>query len=59
MRDGASIIASHLTHDINSSLIQGVEPDDLKSARVVAHFKKSDKTEVGNYRPVSSLTIVF
>lgn len=33
-------------------------PDDLKSARVVPLFKKSDKTEVGNYRPVSILSII-
>ena len=33
-------------------------PDDLKSARVVPLFKKNDKTEVGNYRPVSILTII-
>ena len=54
----ASIIACPLTHVIKLSLIQGVVPDDLKSARVVPLFKKSDKTEVGNYRPVSILTII-
>jgi hypothetical protein len=39
-------------------LIQGIVPDDLKAARVVPLFKKNDKTEVGNYRPVSILSIV-
>ena len=58
IRDGASIIACPLTHVISLSLIQGVVPDDLKSARVVSLFKKSDKTEVGNYRPVSILSII-
>ena len=53
VRDSASVIACPLTHIINLSLLQGVVPDDLKSARVVPLFKKSDKTEVGNYRPVS------
>ena len=53
VRDSATIIACPLTHIINLSLIQGVVPDDLKSARVVPLFKKHDKTEVGNYRPVS------
>ena len=53
VRDGASILACPLTHVINISLIQGVVPDDLKSARVVPLFKKNDKTEVGYYRPVS------
>ena len=40
------------------SIIQRVVPDDLKTARVVPLFKKNDKTEVGNYRPVSILSIV-
>jgi len=40
------------------SLIQGTVPDDLKAARVVPLFKKDDKTEVGNYRPVSILSII-
>ena len=58
VRDGASVIACPLTHVINLSLIQGVVPEDLKSARAVPLFKKNDKTEVGNYRPVSILTIL-
>ena len=55
---GASIIACPLSHVINLSLIQGTIPDDLKSARVVPIFKRNDRTEVGNYRPVSILTII-
>ena len=39
-------------------MIQGIVPDDLKSARVVPIFKKNDKTKVGNYRPVSILSII-
>ena len=58
VRDSATVIACHLTHVINLSIIQGVVPDDLKSARVVPLFKKNDKTEVGNYRPVSILSII-
>ena len=42
VRDGASIIICSLTHVIYLSLIQGVVPDDLKSARVVPLFKKND-----------------
>ena len=57
MRDGVSVIACPLTHVINSSLIQGVVPDDLKSAKVARLFKKNDKTKIGNYQPVSILTI--
>ena len=40
------------------SIIQGSVPDELKSARVVPLYKKNDKTDVGNYRPVSILSIV-
>ena len=58
VRDSASTTACPLTHVINLSLIQGVVPDDLKSARVVPLFKKNDKTEEGNYRPVSILIII-
>jgi hypothetical protein len=35
--------------------MQGYIPDDLKNARVISLSKKSDKSEVGNYRPVSIL----
>ena len=58
IKDGASIIASPLTHVINLSIIQGSVPDDLKLARVIPLFKKNDKTEVSNYRPVSILCIL-
>ena len=43
---------------MNLSLIQSVVPDYLSSARVVHLFKKSDKKEVGNHRPVSFVTII-
>ena len=59
MKDSASIIVCPLTHVINLSIIQCVVPDDLKSVRVVPLFKKNDKTEVGNYRPVFDLNHSF
>ena len=58
VRDSATVIACPFTHIINLSLIQGVVPDDLKSARVIPLFKKNDKTEVSNFRPVSILCIL-
>jgi hypothetical protein len=33
-------------------------PEDMKNARVVPIYKKSCKTEAGNYRPVSILSVV-
>ena len=32
-----------------TGIIQGIVPDDLKPARVVPLFKKSDEAEVANY----------
>ena len=52
------MIACPLTHVVNLSIIQGVIPDDLKLAQAVPLYKKSDKTDVGNYRPVSILSII-
>ena len=46
VRDSASIIACPLRHVIKS-LIQGIVPDDLISARVVPIFQKNDKTAQG------------
>ena len=50
VRDSTSTIICPLSNVINLSLIQGTVPDDMKSARIVPLFKKSDKTEVRNYR---------
>jgi len=58
IRDGAPVISHPLTHVITLSLIQGVVPDELKSAMVIPIFKKNDRTSAGNYRPVSILNIV-
>ena len=58
VKDGASIIAGPLSHIVNLSIIQGSVPDSLKLARVTPLFKKNDKTQVGNYRPVSVLSII-
>ena len=51
----APIISKVVTHLINISLKYGVFPDDLKIAKVSPIFKKGDKTDPGNYRPVSVL----
>ena len=43
VKDSSTIIASPLSHIINLSLIQGVVPDDLKTARVVTLLRKMIK----------------
>ena len=44
-----------LKHICNSSLEQGIFPDDMKIARVIPLLKAGDKQNVSNYRPISLL----
>ena len=45
-----------LTHIINSSLISGIFPKELKVSKVKPHLKKGSKSfEACNYRPISIL----
>ena len=45
-----------LSSIINKSLSEGIFPDILKSALVCPIFKKNDKTNCANYRPISLLS---
>ena len=47
-----------LTHCINVSLETSDIPIDFKTAKVVPLYKKGNKNEEGNYRPVSILPVV-
>ena len=58
IRDGAHIIKTPITAIINQSIISGVVPQSMKYARVKPLYKKNSPLEVGNYRPVSILSIV-
>ena len=40
------------------SIVENKVPEDLKSTKVVPLYKKGNKYEVGNFRPVSILSIV-
>ena len=57
LKDSVSVIVAPLTHIINLSINTGSVPDDLKMARVVPLHKKESKSDTGNYRPVSILSI--
>jgi Reverse transcriptase (RNA-dependent DNA polymerase) len=48
-------IAEPLAHVFNTSFRSGVFPDSMKYATVRPLFKKGDRTECKNYRPVSLL----
>ena len=51
----AYIIDKHLTNIINNDLLRNSFSDSAKIASVRPIFKKGERTEIGNYRPVSIL----
>jgi hypothetical protein len=53
----ARSLTASLTFLYNLSLFNGVIPSDWKKANVVPIFKKGDKHNIKNYRPVSLLSI--
>ena len=54
----ADILALPLSLIINESFHKGVFPSHLKLALVTPIYKKGDKSEPSNYRPISSLPIL-
>ena len=55
---GASVIKVPVTSIINQSIRSGIVPNSMKQARVKPLFKKGSPLQVGNYRPVSILSVV-
>ena len=53
LKECSSEIAPILALIYNESLAQGIVPDDWRQANVVPIFKKGEKYDVANYRPVS------
>ena len=53
LRENADVLAPALTHIFQQSLATGEVPKDWRSANVAAIFKKGDKHQASNYRPVS------
>ena len=51
-------ILTPLKNIINSSLSSGIFPDKLKIAKVIPIYKKDDKSDPNNYRPVSILSCI-
>ena len=57
MKENLNIFATFLITDINTCIRKGEFPDKLKTANTTA-FKKCDKFDKSNYRPVSILSIL-
>ena len=48
-------ILTPLRHICNTSLGQGIFPEEMNIARIIPLFKSGDKQNVSNYRPISLL----
>ena len=57
IKDGATQITAPITHIINLFLHSGNFLGGMKIARVVPLYKNKSKTDPGNYRPVSILSV--
>ena len=58
LKDGARNLYGPLNYIINLSILSSTFPDEMKIAKVTPLHKKKDKTQVGNYRPISVLSVV-
>lgn len=58
LREFRNEIAGPLTLLINKSFAQGVFPECLKLTKVKPLYKKADRTDANNYRPVSLVSTV-
>ena len=52
------VIAPHLLHIVNNSLVSGLVPEAWKSAIVNPLFKGGDRSEPNNFRPISILSVI-
>ena len=54
----SATISKPITIIFNSSMCQGLVPQLWKEGNITALFKKGDKAELGNYRPVSLTSVI-
>ena len=57
IKDVSVVILDPLVHIFNLSLLNGCVPDKLKIANVIPVFKKGDRSQPTNYRPISLLSV--
>ena len=57
IKENSRLIASPILNIFKQSIIQGFFPTKLKEANIVPLYKKGDKSDMGNYRPIALLNI--
>ena len=55
IKDNIDIFFQFIFHNFNNSIFDATFPSELKNADVIPVFKKKDRNNVENYRPVSIL----
>ena len=58
LRDSADAIIEPISHIINISILTETVPSSFKQAKVIPLYKKGDKSDPSNYRPVSVLNVL-
>ena len=56
--DWADLIAPRISIIFNSSLANGIFPDNSKSARVTPLFTHCERSDIDNYRPISVISMI-
>ena len=55
--DWADLISTHIQLIFNSSLANGIFPDNWKSARVTPLFRHGERSVIDNYRPILVISL--
>ena len=55
IKENIDICSEFILHNFNNSIFDATFPSELKKADVIPVFKKEDRNNVENYRPVSIL----